>query len=278
MNEHGKPPGMPSQATVDNAREALERAQFKLGRAQTKAIISSAQAGADKDALDEAQAERDKAEAELVAIVKRFTGRDFSLEASLEAVRSKMADVTASRQVEAPTGGGVVPILPAGETPPLRLVEREALSAPPKDSAKEGLDPAPIVGDLPGESLSQAGGGLFGEQNTETTADGKTVDVVVAHPMGPHGPKLEIKLDRPELSQGSPLERPARDWGSQAYPPVAQARDGDQWHDTVLNRPMIFQAGAWVLDEAKIAAAAPKGYWPEGDAAPEAKKKHPFDF
>lgn len=270
---------MPSQATVDNAREALERAQFKLGRAQTKAIISSAQAGADKDALDEAQAERDKAEAELVAIVKRFTGRDFSLEASLEAVRSKMADVTASRQVEAPTGGGVVPILPAGETPPLRLVEREALSAPPKDSVQEGLDPAPIVGDLPAESLSQAGGGLFGERSTRTTADGKTVDVVVARPLGPHGPKLEIQLDRPVISQGPPSDREPMDWGASVKtPPMGQEREGDTWIDTLLKRPMIFQGGAWVMDAPKAEPAKRADYWPEGDAAPEAKKKHPFDF
>jgi hypothetical protein len=73
---------MPSQSQIDNAREALERTQMKLGKIQARAILSSATAKADQLDLADAEKAADKAQDEYRALVNRFTNADRIAEAT----------------------------------------------------------------------------------------------------------------------------------------------------------------------------------------------------
>lgn len=68
-------PENPTQTDIDRAREELENANFKLGKARARSITSTAQASLDaqehQDALDRAAA----AENRFVAITDRFINR-----------------------------------------------------------------------------------------------------------------------------------------------------------------------------------------------------------
>lgn len=94
--------------------------------------------------------------------------------------------------------------------------------------------------------------------------DGKVVDVLgIASPLGPNGPKLEVIAGRPELAQGGPEQREPMEWPRSVNPPpLAQTREGDRWHDPVIDRLRTFTDGAW--DQGKRPEA--DSYWPGGDA------------
>lgn len=81
--------GIPSQAQIDNSREALERAQMKLGKVQARAILSGAQAKADLAELERANKTRDDAEADYVALVARFTQTD-QVAVATRAIRDRL--------------------------------------------------------------------------------------------------------------------------------------------------------------------------------------------
>ncbi len=64
---------MPTVATLANAKDRLAHANFKLGRAQTDAIMSSAVARQDAVKLANATKERDEADADYRALVEKLT-------------------------------------------------------------------------------------------------------------------------------------------------------------------------------------------------------------
>lgn len=61
-----------SQIDIDHAREVLERANFKLGKARSRAIMSSAQASADAQDLQACVDAAGKAENEFAELAERF--------------------------------------------------------------------------------------------------------------------------------------------------------------------------------------------------------------
>ncbi len=168
MSSPEKPPqagGIPSAATIANAADRLERAQFKLGKVMPRAIKSNAQARADKAQLDAAQAEADSAREDLEALVARATAPE-NFEQSLQAVRDKMAvDVKA-------------PIITKTE---IALATSAVSEAQPKKA------------------------GLFTVAEPVQKPDGTVVDVMIAKPLGPNGPDLRIETGRPALTEGPPL-------------------------------------------------------------------------
>lgn len=168
MSSPEKPPqagGIPSAATIANAVERLERAQFKLGKVMPRAIKSNAAARADKAELDAAQAEADSAREDLEALVARATAPE-NFEQSLQAVREKMVD------------GGRIQVLPHGEKPPITI------ETPERGTKKAGL---------------------FTVAEPVQKPDGTVVDVMIAKPLGPNGPDLRIETGRPALTEGPPL-------------------------------------------------------------------------
>lgn len=88
MTTPPKPPA--TEAAIDNAREAVAQALFKLGRAQSAAILSAAKAKADQEALAIAVAAKEQAEATFQDLVNRFLARPGQEEA-LEAIRARLA-------------------------------------------------------------------------------------------------------------------------------------------------------------------------------------------
>lgn len=83
---------IPSQSTIDNLRDELAGLQMKLGKAQGKAILSSAQARADKHALDEIQKNAEAKRLELEEMVELFTAPITSDPgAALKAIRERLA-------------------------------------------------------------------------------------------------------------------------------------------------------------------------------------------
>lgn len=61
-----------TQADIDHAREALERANFKLGKARSRSIMSTAQAAADAQDLQACVDAAAKAENEFAGLAERF--------------------------------------------------------------------------------------------------------------------------------------------------------------------------------------------------------------
>lgn len=61
-----------TQADIDRSREVLERASFKLGKARTRSIMSTAQAAADAQDLQACVDDAAKAENDFALLAERF--------------------------------------------------------------------------------------------------------------------------------------------------------------------------------------------------------------
>jgi hypothetical protein len=107
---------MPSQHHVDQAREELERWQFKLGKVEARAILSSSQAKADEMELRAVREKVDVARASYTAMVDRFTQHDRIQEAT-DAIRAKL-QAPAAEPKRGPLFPGPAPINGAGEADP----------------------------------------------------------------------------------------------------------------------------------------------------------------
>lgn len=89
------PNKVPSQSQIENARDELASLMHKQGKIQTRAILSSAQAKADREALEEISKKVDEKRGEFEKLVEIYTAPEkaLSIPAALEAVREKMAPV-----------------------------------------------------------------------------------------------------------------------------------------------------------------------------------------
>ena len=79
-----------SQTDLDHARERLERANFKLGKARGKSILSTAQAATDAQDLQDCLAAAADAENEFARVAERFVApaRDQPAAEATEAVQA----------------------------------------------------------------------------------------------------------------------------------------------------------------------------------------------
>jgi hypothetical protein len=72
-----------SQNDIDRAREHLERCNFKLGKARSRAIMSQAQATADATDLQACVAAAAAAENEFASLAERFVAPSLEAETTL---------------------------------------------------------------------------------------------------------------------------------------------------------------------------------------------------
>ena len=91
----------PSRATIDTAQDELANLNYKLGRAQVAAMLSSGQAKADRAAVEELTALVEEKRQAVETMVETFTNPTRSdPSVALEAIREKLAPTT-PRLVEA---------------------------------------------------------------------------------------------------------------------------------------------------------------------------------
>lgn len=105
---------------------------------------------------------------------------------------------------------------------------------------------------------------MFSASKPVTKPTGEVVDVIVARPLGPNGPEVQVELGRPVLTEGPPLPKD----------PPAQG-ENDKPDDALFET----SSGYWPNDTKPQETAK--------EAAPETvldafgnprKKRHPFDF
>ena len=82
-----------TQADIDRSREVLERASFKLGKARTRSIMSTAQAAADAQDLQACVDDAAKAENDFAQLAERFvTPPPVAVEVGTGYTRSTLTD------------------------------------------------------------------------------------------------------------------------------------------------------------------------------------------
>ena len=93
----------PSRATIDTAQDELANLNYKLGRAQVAAMLSSGQAKADRAAVEELTALVEEKRQAVEAMVETFTNPTRSDPAvALDAIRSKLGQVDQANAPGAP--------------------------------------------------------------------------------------------------------------------------------------------------------------------------------
>ncbi len=139
---------VPNLATIANAKDRLEQANFRMGKAQTAAIMSSAVARQDAERLEEITRERDAADLAYRDIVKALTeGTGHTSEANAENVRQR-AEVVRYHTPSAPVTPEAKTFLfgNAGVSPKLETSAPNELAGDQHVDAPPARDPLVLTG------------------------------------------------------------------------------------------------------------------------------------
>lgn len=192
----------PSRATIDTAQDELANLNYKLGRAQVAAMLSSGQAKADRAAVEELTALVEEKRQAVETMVETFTNPTRSDPAvALDAIRSKLGQVD---QANAPGAPG-----------------DPVAAAKPHDGGVIKPGVAYLVGEKTGEAIVGArtatpGDTLVGDDLAEGRE--KHVDIInVSHTI-----TAEQAINRlAHLNRGYNVEDPeSLNWGNDTGAPV----------------------------------------------------------